>query len=147
GEAKFISAQLLNPNKEVTNELDFYEFFSLLFKLRVEKDIEDVSIACYIVSQYGDRIMMAVDNELFKPVSLKEGEYEINVEFNEKLMPGNYSLGMALSYFHTGGNIDFIESFYPFTVKKESKQLNFEYPWATIHGYIKPNTKWSINKL
>ena len=32
-------------------------------------------------------------------------------------------------------------------MEEESKKINIEYPWATIHGYIKPNTKWTINKI
>ena len=91
--------------------------------------------------------MMGVENDLYKPLSLKEGLFEISVKFNEQLMPGNYSIGLTISFFHTGATIDYIESFYPFTVKKESREKNIEYPWATIHGYIKPNTKWTINKI
>ncbi len=147
GEAKFISALLFNSNGFKSEELDFCENFSITSKLRVNKDLENVFISFFIVSQFGDKIMMGVENDLYKPLSLKEGLFEISVKFNEQLMPGNYSIGLAISFFHTGATIDYIESFYPFTVKKESKKINIEYPWATIHGYIKPNTKWTINKI
>ena len=147
GEAKFISALLFNSTGDKSEELDFCEIFSITSKLRVNKDLENVFISFFIVSQFGDKIMMGVENDLYKPLSLKEGLFEISVKFNEQLMPGNYSIGLTISFFHTGATIDYIESFYPFTVKKESKKINIEYPWATIHGYIKPNTKWTINKI
>lgn len=147
GEAKFSSLKLINSSGELTNELDFHEYFSLLSMLRVEKAIEDVSISFCVVNQYGDRVLMATDNDRYKPTSFAPGLYEIKVQFEEKLMPGNYSISLAISFFHTGSSIDFIESFFPFTVKKESVKLNFEYPWATVHGYVKPNTKWEINKI
>lgn len=147
GEAKFISAQIYNSQSKAVRELDFYEKFSIHSKLKVNKDIEDIGISYFILNQFGDKIMMGVENDFYKPRSLTMGDYECVVEFENILMPGNYSIGMAMSYFHTGSTIDYVESFYPFTVVKESKKLNFEYPWATVHGYIKPDTKWTINKL
>ena len=92
-------------------------------------------------------LFVANENEKYKPVSFQKGRYLINVDFNEELMPGNYSLGVGISHFHTGSSIDLIESFYPFTISKESKSKNMEYPWATIRGYIKPKTTWNVTKI
>ncbi|MES2131527.1 MAG: ABC transporter ATP-binding protein [Bacteroidota bacterium] len=147
GEAKFKTAFVLNEKGENTQELDFLEKFKVSFTLEIKKEVKDVTLSVFIVNQYGDIIMMAVEDELYKPTSFDIGKYEMNVGFNEEIMPGNYSLGFALSYFHTGSDIDYIESFYPFTVNKESKSKNLEYPWATIHGYTKPKTNWQIKKI
>jgi hypothetical protein len=90
---------------------------------------------------------MSVQDEWYKPVSVAKGRYALEIDFQEVLMPGNYSLGLGLFYFNTGAAIDFVESFYPFTVLKESKTHNMEYPWATVHGYVKPKTTWRIKQL
>ena len=147
GEAKFKRASVLSSNKKETNELDFLEKFYVNMRLDVFKHLNDVALSVYIVNQYGDRILMAVENELYKPISFLEGQHNIEVMFEEELMPGNYSIGFSISYFHTGSSIDYVESFYPFSVKKESREKNMEYPWATVHGYVRPKTKWKINTL
>lgn len=147
GEAKFKSILLLNEKKQQVKELDFLENFTAVLSLEIKRAIKDVSLSVLIINQFGDTVMMAIEDENYKPHSYEEGTYEIQVNFFEQLMPGNYSLGLALSYYHTGSTIDHIESFYPFTVMKESKVHNTEYPWGTIHGYVKPKTKWKTNKI
>ncbi|HXU26112.1 MAG TPA: Wzt carbohydrate-binding domain-containing protein, partial [Bacteroidia bacterium] len=147
GEAKFKKAFVLNSEFNKSDVLDFLEPFSVQFEIEVFKPIVDGLLSLFIVNQYGERILMAAENEKYKPQNFEKGYYSVSLEFEENLMPGNYSLGLSLAYFHTGSNIDFIESFYSFTVSKESKAKNMEYPWATIHGYIRPKTNWKINKL
>jgi lipopolysaccharide transport system ATP-binding protein len=146
GEARFKKAGILNSQQKQVDKLDFLETFYVEGEFEVYKDIIDCILSINIVNQYGERIMMAPENERYSPLSFQKGSYKIITEFNEKLMPGNYSIGLALSFLHTGGDIDFIESFYPFTVGKESKEKNMEYPWTTIRGYIQSQTKWKIVK-
>jgi lipopolysaccharide transport system ATP-binding protein len=147
GEAKFKNVLIENENNQQVQELDFLEKFRVRLKLEVKKQLKDVTLAVYIVNQFGDIVMMAVQDENYLPSTFETGPYEVNVQFNEELMPGNYSIGLALSFFHTGSDIDYIESFYPFTVIKDSKRKNMEYPWATVQGYIKPKTTWQIKKV
>lgn len=147
GEAKFKKAFVLNSEFRKVDRLDFLEKFSVQFEMEVYQHLVDCSLTVYIVNQYGERILMAAENEKYTPTIFEKGIYTISLDFDDNLMPGNYSLGFGLSYFHTGSSIDFIESFYTFTVNKESKAKNMEYPWATIHGYVCPKTKWKINKL
>jgi len=147
GEAKFKKAFVLNSELKKTDTLDFLEPFSVQFEMDILKPIVDCTLILCIVNQYGERVLMAAEDEKYKPQSFEKGRYSTMIAFEENLMPGNYSLGLSIAYFHTGSSIDFIESFYTFTVSKESKAKNMEYPWATIHGYIRPKTKWKINKL
>jgi hypothetical protein len=99
----------------------------------------------FVVNQFGERICMSVADERYKPVSIKSGLSQVVIDFFEmNLMPGNYSLSFAIAYHHSGSSIDFVESFFPFTVSKESFSQNLEYPWETIHGYFRPRAKWQI---
>lgn len=144
GEAKFKRASVLNSRNEKVKELEFLEKFKVEVEVEMVKDVFETALMLFIVNSYGERIMMSVENDKFKPVSLTKGTHLINIDFNEQLMPGSYSLSLSIAHYHSGAAIDFIESFYPFTVSKESKTENMEYPWATIHGYIRPKTKWTI---
>lgn len=147
GEAKFKRAHILNEKNEMVKELEFTEKFKVELEVELTKDIPEAALCVFIVNQFAERLMMSVENEKFKPVALQKGRNSISIQFNEELMPGNYALSFSLAHFHTGSSIDFIESFYPFAVSKESKTRNMEYPWATVHGYIKPKTNWTIKKI
>jgi lipopolysaccharide transport system ATP-binding protein len=147
GEAKFRKAYVLNQKGERVKDLEFTSNIVVEVELETFKALEDISISIYIVNQFGERVIMANNNEFYKPMTLDAGKHNIKIEFDVELMPGGYSLGMSISHFHKGSSIDFIESFYPFNVNKESISKNFEYPWATVHGYIKPKTKWTIKKV
>lgn len=147
GEAKFRKAYVLNDKGQKATEFEFTSKLFIELELETFKHLEDVSVLVYIVNQFGERVIMAANNEFYKPMSFQEGKHLIHIEFNEELMPGGYSIGMSVSHYHTGSSIDFVESFYSFSIDKESVSKNFEYPWATVHGYIKPKTKWTIKKI
>lgn len=144
GEMRFEAICLYNSLGIATTTLDFLETFSIEIHAEIIKKIEKVSLCVFVVNQYGERVLMAVENEKYEPSNFESGKIKFKVEMRDHLMPGNYSFGLAANYFHTGGDIDFVESCYPFTIGKESKTENMEYPWATIHGYIKPKTNWKL---
>ncbi|MCX8081226.1 MAG: ABC transporter ATP-binding protein [Bacteroidia bacterium] len=145
GEAKFKKCYLVNEKNELTNQLQFKERFSVILELDVYQDLYDIISSVFIINQYGEKITMSVSDERFKPMSLKKGKNIIKIHFKDiHLMPGSYSLGFIVAFFKTGNCIDYIESFYPFTVLKESIDKNFEYPWETIHGYFIPETEWEF---
>jgi hypothetical protein len=73
--------------------------------------------------------------------------YDIDIKFEERLMPGNYSVGLGISFFHTGTDIDYVENFSNFRVLKESESKDMEYPWTTVFGYTFPKTNWNIKKI
>jgi lipopolysaccharide transport system ATP-binding protein len=148
GEAKFKKCFITNSKGVVTNQIEFLEDFKVSLELICTKDLENVNLSVFVVNQFGERICMSVADEKYKPVTLKKGLIRINVDFLDvKLMPGNYSLSFAIAYHHSGSSIDFVDSFFPFNVSKESITHNLEYPWETIHGYFRPNAKWQIQTV
>lgn len=148
GEAKFKRCELFNEKNELTNELDFLEPFKVKLWLDAFQNLEGVNLSLYVVNQYGERIIMSVASENYKPVNLNRGINELTIDFkNLSLMPGKYFLSFSIAYYNTGSSIDFIERFFPFSVRKESLKRNLEYPWETIHGYIRPDSQWTITLL
>jgi lipopolysaccharide transport system ATP-binding protein len=146
GEAKFTHVFLLNENHKIVTNIDFLEKYKVGLKLKIYKNIEKCVVSVFIVNQYGERIMMGVEDEHYKPRDFEQGTYYFEVEFNEQLMPGSYNLGFSINYFDSGNSIDFVDNFYSFKVNKSSSTENMEYPWNVIHGYIKPKTVWKIKK-
>ena len=144
GELKYESICLYNSLSQPTATLDFTELFSIEVHATLYTDLKNISLIVFVVNQFGDRILMSSNENQFLPCDLNKGKLKFSVKFNEQLMPGNYSFGLSANFFNSGSDIDFIESCCPFTVYKESKSKNAEYPWTTVHGYIKPNTTWNI---
>ncbi|MBS1652585.1 MAG: ABC transporter ATP-binding protein [Bacteroidetes bacterium] len=147
GEAKYKKLQLLTLNKKAQKEFWFKEKFIIKIQLEVLKNIQNVIATIIIVNSMGEAITMAVDNEFFKPSSFEKGNYEFEIIFEERLLPGDYSIGLGISYFHTGTDIDYIESFSNFKILKEAETKDMEFPWTTVTGHILLKTNWQIKKI
>jgi len=142
GEAKFRQAQLFSLDNEVKKEFYFNEQFMVKIRLELFQKLENVNIWVFIVNSYGENVLMAVDNESYKPCKYEKGMHTFTVKFMEELMPGDYSIGLVICHFHTGFSIDYVDSFYPFKVIKETKDNLMEYPWTKVFGVVRPKTEW-----
>jgi lipopolysaccharide transport system ATP-binding protein len=147
GEAKFKRLRTLNLKGQHKKEFWFKENFIINIEMEVLKKVENVIVMVIIVSSLGENITMAIDNEFFKPSSYDKGTYDLEIKFEEKLLPGDYSIGLGISYFHTGSDIDYVESFSNFKILRETESKDMEYPWTTVTGYTLPKTKWNIKKV
>jgi lipopolysaccharide transport system ATP-binding protein len=142
GEGRFTFVKLMDDERNYKKELYFKQIFSVHFKFELFKDLENVSLSVAILSSYGETITMAVERENYQPENYTKGIHEYIVTFKDPLMPGNYSVSLALSYFHSGSSIDYVESICDFKVVKETKEKEMEYPWVTVRGYTFPDTVW-----
>jgi lipopolysaccharide transport system ATP-binding protein len=145
GEGKFISCVIENSNLQTSNELYFREKFIIKLNFLCEKNLDEVGMMAFINNQFGERISTITLKNTFEPFSIKKGlnVFKIDFPFNP-LLPGQYSLGFMVFYFKNGSAIDFVESFYPFRVLKQSLIIHEEYPWDTTHGYFLNQTNWTI---
>jgi lipopolysaccharide transport system ATP-binding protein len=148
GQAKFLKAIMRNEANEITSEFDFRENIEIELNLDVKEKIENVNCVLGILSKFGETIGFGVSNgHNYKLMTFEPGIYQIKFAVPVQLMPGNYALKFGVSFFYSGSSIDHVEYFSPFEVKKETKDKKFEYPWATVHGYIEMLTDWKIRKI
>ena len=141
-DAKFRRVQLLGNSNTPKNEFYFKERFLINLQIELFKKLENVIISVFIVNSYGEVVLRVNDNELYKPNSYEKGMYNISIALEEDLTPGNYSIGLDISNSYTGFAIDYIESFYPFKVIKETENNTMEYPWTEAFGVIQPRATW-----
>ena len=87
-----------------------------------------------------------MSNDGFELNSFEKGVFKIEFEIPFYLMPGSYALTFAITNYHTGNAIDFIDYFSPFSVSKESNSSASDYPWNTIHGKVEMRNNWNIIK-
>jgi lipopolysaccharide transport system ATP-binding protein len=148
GEAKFLECRMSNEDGVVANEFYFRESFNIQLILEAQKKLNSVNLAIGIVSKYGEVIAFSASkDEKYGPIDIESGKTQFSLVIKENLMPGDYFLNLSASYSLSGSSIDFIEYFYPFKVLKETKENDFEYPWATVHGYVELRSNWNIKKI
>lgn len=136
GEAKFESIELLNELNALTRKLFFCEKFTLRILLNVFKPLYNVLANIFILNAFGEKIVTYASGKKFQSMHIEAGRRQIELACNESLIPGEYSLCLALSYHNTGKAIDYIESVYSFEVLKDSRDGTFDYPWITRNGIV-----------
>ncbi len=75
--------------------------------------------------------------------SLNIGEYDINIDMENPLLPGDYYLSLGF-HKHSGETIEYIENFQKITISKEAIATEIDYPFDWSHGNVRLKTKWNI---
>jgi lipopolysaccharide transport system ATP-binding protein len=147
GEAKVTEIQLINSSNKADNKLAYQERFTIRLALDIFKKIENINLSIEVVTKFGESVSYGYSSNNRDLLSFDVGKYEIEFKLPIDLMPGDYALATGISNFYTGASIDYIEYFYPFQVDKTTISGNFEYPWATVRGYVEMSNNWNISKL
>jgi lipopolysaccharide transport system ATP-binding protein len=92
----------------------------------------------------GDRIATAqnIDGER-PPAMLTAGTHELDAELRMTLLPGEYSLTLAV-HRRNGKTLDFVEQALGFTVLNAAESGGDHYPWPVVRGYVRPDSEWSV---
>jgi lipopolysaccharide transport system ATP-binding protein len=147
GEARFKKLYPVDDNGKPCSEFYFGDSINVIIQLESYTNLENISMAIYLLNSYGERVCMATADQYYKPINLEAGLFEMKVSFKEVIMPGEYSFGLSVSHYYSGSDIDFIETFSNFKITKESPKKDLIYPWATVHGYFKPKAFWEMKKI
>mgnify|MGYP001097290452 FL=1 len=144
GEAHF-TRFLPVKNGEACSEFFFGELPELLIEIDANTTLEDAVFTVFLSSIYGETIAMFTPND-YEPTRVDKGITKIKVQFNEVLMPGEYSFNLGVAKYSNGESIDFVESVGDLRIMKEASKDQNDYPWNVIHGYIKPRSNWVFQK-
>lgn len=143
-EAYFRRILIKDFQDNTIDRLAFSQPFKVVLELEVLKDLKNVMININLGTTLGQPILYAVEKRESGYLSkdLLKGKYTIEVQFNLKLLPGNYSFTLGLNYLANGTTIDWVENVSFITVDKIGYNKNENYPWDSVHGYIEPETEW-----
>ena len=148
GEATFKRAFICNPEGKKVEELYFKQNFKLKTEFEVSKKIKSVCICINITNADGETIVFSSEgNEKYAIRDYEPGNYSFDIDYDIVLMPRKYSITINMFYSHSGGSIDYVERVYHFNVLNLSLVKDGDYHWSTVHGYVEPKTKWTLNKL
>jgi lipopolysaccharide transport system ATP-binding protein len=92
----------------------------------------------------GDRIATAqnIDGERL-PAVLATGIHELDAELRMTLLPGEYSLTLAVHH-RSGKTLDYVEQALGFTALNAAESGDDHYPWPDVRGYVRPDSEWSV---
>ncbi|MCB9036069.1 MAG: ABC transporter ATP-binding protein [Lewinellaceae bacterium] len=144
GEARFLSATLMNKGGKPKEEFLFRENLSLNFEIESSKQIKDALFDIKIVNAYGAivaYITSTMNGEDF--FRLKEGTNTISAELKNNLLPGNYSLTIGLHY-SNGLTLDLVDDVLEFAVLKIAADGHHPYTYHWIHGNITTEAHWEL---
>jgi lipopolysaccharide transport system ATP-binding protein len=146
GEARF-TRFLPYKNNTSCDEFFFGEKPSLLLEAAVNISLHDAVVSVHLVNMYGEKIFMLTPDKNYKSINLEKGKYQFKIDIDEVLMPGEYSFNLSISRYHSGSDVDFLESIGKLTILRDSVEHSLVYPWATVHGYLRPRSEWTITHL
>ncbi len=149
GQAFFRKILITDHKGSVINKLAFNQPFKVLLELEVLKELKNVMINVNLGTTLGQPILYAVDKSGEKYVNrdFSIGNHKVEIAFNSKLLPGNYSFTLGLNYSANGNTIDWVENVYFIEVDKVGLKKDESYPWESVYGYVEPETKWNYKTI
>lgn len=141
---RFTKIYLADADGTQRDTFAFIESISICFEFEGESSTEDVMISLLIKDTFGNSILMGTCGDFYQPVRLSGGVTCFRYNLEDHLMPGKYFITLGLSNYLSGACLDWNEDVISFIVEKTTVDGKREYPWATVHGCIKPKTSVCI---
>ncbi len=130
---------------EFCNEFGFGEKFLIELELDVEKKINPISIDLLIGMPSGEQFALVseLSREFYKGLC-EMGTHKIEIEIDEQILPGIYSITAGISDQASGINYDWVENVFTFRVSNVAKNGGLDYPYTVSHGFINLKSNWKI---
>jgi lipopolysaccharide transport system ATP-binding protein len=132
---------------EFRNEFGFGEKIKIEIEFEIEKKINPIALEVLVVTPTGEPLALMSDlSRLFYNNFINPGLQKLELEIDEQILPGNYSLSIGISDQYSGINYDWLENVFSFKVSNVSKNGAIDYPYTVSHGFINLRSKWKIKK-
>jgi lipopolysaccharide transport system ATP-binding protein len=147
GEAKIRKVFILNDDSIPSEDVFYKAPIRIKIEIEVFKPINDALVDIKIVTKDGVVIthsMNVFDGSI--PYNLAEGIHIINLEIENSMQVGNYSLDCGIHY-SSGDTIDYLENFYNFQVIRLSKSDEQDEKYIFEHGFFRLKSKWMLEQF
>jgi lipopolysaccharide transport system ATP-binding protein len=146
GEARFKRIAMIdNKGREGIKTVLYTQKIKLLIDIEVFKPIQSLTFGLYVMTleltYVGMSLSRSTDSEA--NMSLDIGKHKLEIDFDNNLLPGNYTFNIACFHYPSGRSIDFIDRVYDFEVLNivEANEGHFSF---TKYGSVYLETKFSI---
>jgi lipopolysaccharide transport system ATP-binding protein len=143
GAARLRRVTMTDPAGAPTSSVRLGQPFRVALTFEVFEPIPDAVVEIGICTSDGQRVatVQSVDR-LGVSLRLAPGMIEIAAEIAVTLLPGEFTLAVALHNAH-GVTADFVFRAMRFTALNVPVAGEESYPWPVVRGYIRPNATWS----
>jgi lipopolysaccharide transport system ATP-binding protein len=151
GEAILRMVRLTDCGGNPISQVFFGQRFRVAVIYETRKTVRDAVIELGISTSRGQRIATATSLDEDRPVlTLEEGFWEIIVEFDVNLLPGEYAIDVfAHHWLQSKVTIDWVESALTFSAldvplngSDGYRCFQSEYDTTNVRGFIRPLTRW-----
>ena len=142
GDSLFRRTELRDTSDNSVNHLYFGQPFRVATTIQVNKPVKDGIVEVGISSLDGTRVTtsFSVDDE-GAPVSLGKGLYQVSVDLDPVLQPGEYTIDVGLH--HRGGlTVDLVDRTVDFSVMTVTENGKGGPPFDIRRGFVRPSGRW-----
>jgi hypothetical protein len=142
GEVRLRSVTMRDVDHEPVAQLYLGDRFSIEMTFEALTPVQDASVVVGISSLDGVRAASTYSTAEGKAAwSLAAGLYRIVLDLDMVLLPRRYTLDIAIVR-SSGHEIDYVQQVLDFTAIGVARSGLDSYPWATVHGYVRPASEW-----
>jgi lipopolysaccharide transport system ATP-binding protein len=144
GDARLRRVAMLNAAGEPIDQLLLGQAFSLRLTFDVLKPVDDAVVEIGICTADGARVVTAQSIDGERPVLVLEpGTWDINVSLDITLLPGDFTLDIALHRL-VGLTWDHVEQVFAFAALNVAEQGGDHYRWNVVRGSVRANSEWTV---
>jgi lipopolysaccharide transport system ATP-binding protein len=144
GEVRLRSVSIRDREHEPVSQLYLGDPFSVEMTFEAKAPVDDVSVVVGISSLDGVRAATAYSTSEGRPAwSLAAGHHRVVLDFDLVLLPRRYTLDIAIVR-SSGHEIDYVQQVLDFSAIGVARTGLDSYPWQTVHGYVRPATRWHL---
>jgi lipopolysaccharide transport system ATP-binding protein len=143
GEARLLRVSMLDSSGRATDRIQVGDRISLSLELELRDSIEAATTELGISSADGARVITAHNTDHGgRPLSLERGRYEVMVELDAELLPGEFTVDFGI---HSPGGLsyDYVERILTFRAVNPAAGEN-RYPWEAVRGSVRAGSAWSV---
>jgi lipopolysaccharide transport system ATP-binding protein len=146
GKGRFTKVFLKNDKSQTKQSFSFLEKIRVYFEYESLEHVENVIVSVVIKDYYGNSVLMGTPGDFYDSITIPKGTTGFSFPIEENLMPGQYFVTLGMAHYVSGSALDWNDEVISFKVDGSTGGSTKEYPWATIHGNIKPKSKIEIVK-
>jgi lipopolysaccharide transport system ATP-binding protein len=144
--AKVVKVAMLNERGEVLENVRLAEPFSVRLTIEVDEQVDELVTEIGINAVDGSRALTSQNMDGGRPrFSLSPGTHEVVAALDPKLLPGDYTIDVALHRLRPDPTTyDNVQRVLAFTVDNEAYHPHDRYPWETVRGAARADSEWTI---
>ena len=142
GEARLRRILIRDQSIDAVSQIYLGDPFAVEMEFDVTAPLRDVVVGVGISSLDGVRVATAYHIDgAGTPWSFAPGRHRVVVEMQIVLLPRRYTLDVVITR-TDGYEIDFVQRVLDFTAIGVARSGDDHFPWATVHGYVRPASRW-----